>query len=87
MKNLIICVAAILSPLLVIKSQELIIGEERIEPGIVFIFEGAIKDKIEPSQMHLDENQTNIHIEAMVNWDVKNTPTCLLYTSPSPRDS
>ncbi len=75
MKNLIICVASILSPLLILKSQELIIGEERIEPGIVFIFEGAIKDKIEPSQMHLDENQTNIHIEARVNWDVKNTPT------------
>ena len=29
-------------------SQELIIGEERIEPGIVFIFEGAIKDHVMP---------------------------------------
>jgi len=26
-------------------SQELVLGEERIEPGIIFIFEGAIKDK------------------------------------------
>ena len=75
MKNLIICITAILSPLLLLKGQELIIGEERIEPGIVFIFEGAIKDKIKPSLMHLNENQTNIHIEARVNWDVKNTPT------------
>ena len=28
--------------------QELIIGEERIEPGIILIFEGAIKDVIVP---------------------------------------
>ena len=45
-------------------SQELVIGEERIEPGIIFIFEGAIKDHIMPTEMHLKENQSNIHIEA-----------------------
>ena len=28
-------------------SQELVIGEERVEPGIVLIFEGAIKDVID----------------------------------------
>ena len=55
-------------------SQELLIGEERIEPGIVIIFEGAIKDHIVPLSMHLSENQTNIHIEARVNWDIKNIP-------------
>ena len=27
-------------------NSELIIGEERVDPGIVFIFEGAIKDQI-----------------------------------------
>ena len=43
-------------------SQELIIGEERIDPGIILIFEGAIKDMVMPE-------------------------SCLLYTSPSPRDS
>ena len=36
-----------------LNSQELVIGEERIEPGIVFIFEGAIKDQIIPSSLHL----------------------------------
>ena len=55
-------------------SQELIIGEERVEPGIVFIFEGAVKDHVMPSGMHLKEEQTNIHIEARVNWDTKNVP-------------
>ena len=28
-----------------------------------------------PSKMHLSENETNIHIEARVNWDNNNTPT------------
>ena len=55
-------------------NPELVIGEERIEPGIVFIFEGAIKDHIMPAMMHLSEKETNIHIEARVNWDVKDVP-------------
>lgn len=59
-------------------SQELIIGKETIDPGIVFIFEGAVKDHVMPIGMHLKENETNIHIEARVNWDIKNTP----YGSP-----
>ena len=56
------------------KAQELIIGQERIEPGIVVIFEGAIKDMIMPSSTNLNENLTDIHIEARVNWDVDNVP-------------
>tara|TARA_B100001778_G_C18414070_1_gene550237 strand:+ start:173 stop:715 length:543 start_codon:yes stop_codon:yes gene_type:complete len=55
-------------------APELVIAEERVEPGIVFIFEGAIKDHVMPMMMHLSENQTNIHIEARVNWDTKNVP-------------
>ena len=39
-------------------AQELIIGEERIEPGIVVIFEGAIKDMIMPSSTNLNESLT-----------------------------
>ena len=37
----------------IFKAQELIIGQERIEPGIVVIFEGAIKDMIMPSSHQL----------------------------------
>ena len=55
-------------------AQELVIGEEIVKPGIVFIFEGAIKDHVMPNRMHLSENETNIHIEARVNWDDKNIP-------------
>ena len=55
-------------------SQELIIGEERIKPGIVFIFEGAIKDIVYPENYNLAEELTDIHIEARVNWDTQNIP-------------
>ena len=58
-----------------LNAQELVIGEERVEPGIIFVFEGAIKDQIIPLSMHLTENQTNIHIEARVNWDIIDIPT------------
>ena len=55
-------------------SQELVIGEERVSPGINIIFEGAIRDKIYPSNRHLDYENSNVHIEARVNWDYENIP-------------
>ncbi len=51
------------------QSLELVIGEEVVVPGIVFIFEGAIKDTVSPAAHHLDVAQTDVHIEARVNWD------------------
>ena len=57
-----------------VSSQELIIGEERVEPGIVFIFEGAIKDTVHPESTNLSEDETNVHIEARVNWDATKIP-------------
>ena len=57
-----------------LSAPELVIGEERVEPGIVFIFEGAVKDHIMPEGLHLKENQTHVHIEARVNWDENNIP-------------
>ena len=74
MKNYILSVVSILTFTLYSSAQELIIGEERIEPGLIFIFEGAIKDHVSPNSMHLKENQTNVHIEARVNWDTENIP-------------
>ena len=55
-------------------NPELVIGEEKIPPGIIIIFEGAVKDKIHPSSLHLAESQTDVHIEARVNWDSKKIP-------------
>ena len=55
-------------------APELVIGEERVNPGVVFIFEGAVKDHVMPMGMHLPEDQTHVHIEARVNWDEINIP-------------
>ena len=74
MKNLIFNICLLLTANFYLTAQELIIGEERVEPGIVFIFEGAIKDHVMPSSLHLKESQTNVHIEARVNWDINNIP-------------
>ena len=51
-----------------VQAIELIIGKETLSPGVVFIFEGAIKDAIEPPSQHLALDQTDVHIEALVNW-------------------
>ena len=79
MKNrLLLAVAAFAFVMLALSPRtealELVIGEERVAPGIVFIFEGAIKDHVEPVSMHLAENETHVHIEARVNWDEENIP-------------
>ena len=37
-------------------SQELVIGKERVDPGIIFIFEGAIKDIVYPQSINLNQN-------------------------------
>ena len=74
MKNFIFGIVSVLSFTLYSNAQELIIGEERIEPGLLFIFEGAIKDHVSPSSLHLEEKQTNVHIEARANWDTINIP-------------
>ena len=52
-----------------VQSLELVIGEEKVSPGIVFIFEGAIKDTVFPQEQNLAVGQTDVHIEARVNWN------------------
>ena len=55
-------------------SLELVIGTERLEPGITFVFEGAVKDHIIPSAHHLAEEKTQVHIEARANWSADKAP-------------
>jgi hypothetical protein len=76
MKNIFTLLCFLISITIYSQSEkpELVIATERVEPGILFIFEGAIKDNISPPSMHLSENETNIHIEARVNWDTDNIP-------------
>jgi len=68
--------AALALPASASAAPELIIGEETVAPGVVFIFEGAIKDDVAPATLHLAEDATDIHIEARVNWseDAEATP-------------
>ena len=56
--------------------QELVLGEETVEPGIVLIFEGAVRDHVVPTAQHLPERETDVHIEARANWgtDEANLP-------------
>lgn len=58
-----------------IAAQELIIGEETVHPGIVFIFEAAVRDDVMPNAQHLSEGSTDIHIEARVNWHMDESMT------------
>ena len=49
-------------------SNEMIIGKEKISPGIDIIFEGAVRDDIEPKGFYLNEDESDIHIEALATW-------------------
>lgn len=47
---------------------EMIIGEEVVEPGIAVTFEGAVKDDVTPRAKNLPMSETDVHLEALVNW-------------------
>tara|TARA_B100001123_G_C15254249_1_gene1004022 strand:+ start:751 stop:1293 length:543 start_codon:yes stop_codon:yes gene_type:complete len=63
-----------LLPLSALAAPELEIAHEQIEPGIAVVFEGAIKDDVAPHALHLKESDTDVHIEARVNWADTNAP-------------
>lgn len=48
---------------------EMVIGKKDIDPGITLIFEGAIKDDVSPTSVFLAENESDIHIEVLANWN------------------
>lgn len=50
---------------------EMILGEETIPPGINLIFEGAIKDDVFPSSQFGTEEDSDIHLEVLANWNDK----------------
>ncbi|MYD88684.1 MAG: hypothetical protein F4018_13130 [Acidobacteria bacterium] len=69
-----VCAAAFLAAAPTALAQELVIGEVTIEPGITFIFEGAVRDHVAPMAQNLAEDQTHVHIEARVNWAESGIP-------------
>ena len=54
-------------------AQELVLGEEVIGPGVVMIFEDAVRDEVQPFTAHLAEALTDVHIEARANWHQDDT--------------
>ena len=48
---------------------EMVIGQENIEPGIALIFEGAIKDDVQPSESFGSESDSDIHLEVVATWN------------------
>ena len=54
-----------------LSSSEVILGTEKITKYINVVFEGAPRDKIfsSPNNPHLSESETDVHIEALINWD------------------
>ena len=68
------CIGLLLSLAAPAPAQELVIGERTIHPGITFIFEGAVRDYVEPLEQNLVENWTHVHIEARVNWAESGIP-------------
>ena len=49
----------------------MILGTEKITKDITVIFEGAPRDKIfsSPNNPNLSESETDVHIEALINWN------------------
>ena len=47
---------------------EMVIGESSMDPGINLIFEGGIKDDIQPAKYYLEEKSTDVHLEVLANW-------------------
>ena len=54
-----------------LSGSEVILGTEKITKYINVVFEGAPRDKIfsSPNNPHLSESETDVHIEALINWD------------------
>ena len=48
---------------------EMVIGTKEVPPGITFVFEGAIKDDVAPLDIFLSEAGSDIHLEALANWN------------------
>jgi len=55
-------------------AEEMIFGEEMLQNGIKVIFEAAPKDIVYPEDYFLKENETDIHIEMLINWS-EESPT------------
>ena len=49
-------------------AAEMVLGEREIDPGVRLTFEIAPKDVVIPTDLHLAENKTDVHIEVLAVW-------------------
>ena len=68
--KLFISIILSLTPILQAELPEMVIGEESILPGINLVFEAAIKDDVFPANQFGLENESDIHIEVLANWNM-----------------
>lgn len=52
--------------------EEMIIGEEKIFPGIDLVFEAAPKDEIFPKEYYPSKPSSDLHIELLATWSKDN---------------
>ena len=57
-----------------VASTETLLGTKTISPGISLTFEAAARDTIYPAEQFLDEDQTDVHLEVLANWN-QNAPS------------
>ena len=73
-KNLAVVLPLFISLTIWAELPEMVIAEEKIPAGINFVFEGAIKDNVYPGYEFGLEEESDIHIEVLANWN-ENAPS------------
>ena len=68
-KNFSVLVIFLTSLQIVSETPEMILGQETIPPGVNLVFEGAIKDDVFPSSQFGTEEDSDIHLEVLANWN------------------
>ena len=73
-KFLFLALTFLISKNIIADLPEMIISKEEISPGITLVFEAAIKDEVYPSAKFGSEEDSDIHIEVLANWNESAPP-------------
>ena len=68
-KFLFLALTFLISKNIIADLPEMIISKEEISPGITLVFEAAIKDEVYPYAKFGNEEDSDIHIEVLANWN------------------
>ena len=73
-KLLFLSLTFLISKNIIADVPEMIISKEEISPGITLVFEAAIKDEVYPYAKFGNEEDSDIHIEVLANWNESAPP-------------